>query len=673
METAGVPLTKTATERNREWRRRNPDESKRQRTEYRRKNSKWQTDASYLSKPFIAWDGEGISLKDGSHIYVMLAVKGEGVEDYTFNPKGLDTIDCFESVLRNANQTWGIHVIYGGNYDWNMWLGDVPKDKLERAYRGAYVDWNGYRFAWRQGKSFYLARVNEDGQAYEGVTMYDVGSFFQTAFVNACDSYLGENFYRRDIVVKNKALRSSFTMADVPDMREYNDIELTNLIRLMVELRERLNKCGLRPSRWDGPGAVASALLKRERIKNGMALSPDAVATAARHAYAGGRFEVLQFGSVNETVYEYDINSAYPAALLRVPNLNNGEWRYRSGDPGEHRFALYHVEYAGNDSSIPGALFRRDDNGTICYPMNVTGWYWSPEIETAREYCERGNGTMRVIEAWVFEERTEERPFAFIDRLYRMRQVYKAQGDGAHVGIKLGLNSLYGKTAQQVGARQLPTGEWRLPPFHQIEWAGYATSYCRGNILRACLDNLADVIAFETDAVFVSSRLPVPLTSELGAFEETVFDSLTYLQSGTYFGTSEGKTVERTRGIDKGQIHNADAQAALTMPRAEDRYITAGLTRFHGLGIALSQGMHKWRRWERLTKRVSVEPTGKRAHVDCDCGVGRGRGIELGRWHRTACPMLNDAHSAEFPVLWLNPDKAMAILAELRDTPGDWG
>lgn len=671
-DTPDIPLDGAA--RSRKWRAKDPERAYSAKKKYRHDNSKYETDASYLSRPFTVWDGEGITLEDGTHIYVMLSVKTDNEaqdSDYLFRPNGIGTAEAFEFILNFAERSRGsINVIYGGGYDFNMWFRDLRREVLEAVYRQRFVTWNGYRMAWRQGKSFYLSRVDPEGKSYDGVTIYDCAPFFQVPFVTACDDYLGDQFYRRDIVVKNKALRSSFTSADIPEVREYNDIELVNLIRLMNELRRRLNKAGLRPRRWDGPGAVASALMLREGIKHCRKESPPSVAKAARYAYAGGRFEVVKFGSVTDKAYEYDINSAYPAALRSVPDLAQGEWEYIQGDPGAIPFAMYHVRYKGKRADLPGAFFRRDGNGTVCYPMNVTGWYWSPEVETAREYCARGYGEMEIIEAWAFRPYDENKPFGFIDRLYRMRKVLKAQGDGAHVGIKLGLNSLYGKLAQQVGAEQR-AGEWRIPPFHQIEWAGFTTSFCRGRILRACLDDLDAVIAFETDAVFTSRPINVPETGELGDFEGMEFDSLTYVQSGMYFGKSGGKAVEKTRGIDRGSLHEKEVLEALSIPAASERFVTARLTRFVGAGIALSQSLDRWRRWETVTKRITLEPTGKRIHAACWC-MGTERGIALGRWHVTACPMLDAAHSQEFPVLWANPNPAMAVLAELRDVPEEW-
>lgn len=674
----------TGAERQKVYRERDPERWKRRERTYKHANSMWQSNGVYLSRDIMAWDGEGITRPDGSHDYVMFAAKStNGATADLVNLKGLATAAIFEFILETAALSPGaINVIYGGSYDFNMWLRDLPRHVAESVYRKKFVVWRNYRIGWRQGKSFYLARVNEHGKRIDtGVTIYDVVSFFQCPFVKACDEYLGERFSNREMIVTNKALRSSFTLADVPTVRVYNDAELDNLLMLVTELRARLNKCHLRPRRWDGPGAVAAALMLREDVKSYKGDLPLGAARAARVAYAGGRFEVLKFGHVEAPAYEYDINSAYPAALRQVPDLSSGTWRKVSRDPGPQPFALYHVRYRGNRSDIPGALFRRDPNGTICYPMAVTGWYWSPEIDTAREYCARGYGSMEIMSAWVYEPATEDKPFKFIDPLYRKRKALKAGGDGAHVGIKLALNSLYGKLCQQVGAERNPDGTWKIPSFHQLEWAGFTTSWCRATILRACLDNLDDVIAFETDAVFTRVPLPVTLGAELGDFEATEFTDLTYVQSGLYFGNlTDGRSVSKTRGVDRGTLTRETVLDRLAEPLARDRYATAPLTRFVGLGVAVSQSWERWRRWETQSKAMILEPSGKRIHLECDCMVLRydesGRaisnGIELGYWHTTACPVMSDAESSPFPVVWINPNPNMKELEDLRNEPNDY-
>lgn len=660
-------------ERQRRYRSNSPAKANATRRKYRHDNSKWQTDETYLSREFVAWDGEGITTDDGIHRYVMLAVKSATDSDYLANPHGLGTAQIFDFVLAAGERNAGaIHVVYGGGYDFNMWLRDVSESELRHIYSSKFAKWHGYRIAWRQGKSFYLCRLNALGEKIgSGVTIYDVVSFFQCPFVAACDDYLGERFHNRDMIVANKALRSSFTEADIPTVRTYNDAELVNLLALMNELRVRLNKVGLRPRRWDGPGAVASALLLREGIKEAQKESPPEVAEAARYAYAGGRFEVIKFGHVERKAYEYDVNSAYPSALRSVPNLAKGYWTHHDSDPGQLPFALYHVTSKAYRSDIPAPLFRRDANGTICYPLSVTGWYWSPEVEALRAYCERGYGEYTIDSVWEFRATSDDSPFHFIEPLYNKRRALKKAKDGAHVGIKLALNSLYGKLAQQVGWERKPDGTLRIPPFHQLEWAGYTTSHCRATVLKAALTDMDAVIAFETDALFTNRKLPVPMGSNLGDFEYVEFGSLTYVQSGMYFGNlADGKPVNKTRGVDRGSLTREMVLEKLAEKKAADRYVAAHLTRFIGAGVALSQSFKRWRIWETITKRMTLEPTGKRMHLECAaCSPA---GIAFGEWHETMCPFLTDEHSAEFPIAWINPDPAMTMLEELRDVPNEY-
>lgn len=661
-----------AAERQRRSRANNPANAAENKRRYRHDNSKWETNVSYLSRPFVAWDGEGVTVKR-EHKYVMFAGKGDGGSTYIDNEHGLATVTIFDTLLEYAEKhPTAIHVIYGGGYDFNMWLREFAYVELRHVYERAFYTWNGYRIGWRRGKSFYLCRVDENGDKIgRGITVYDVVSFFQCPFVKACDEYLGDKFAHRDMIVENKALRSGFGLDDIAQVREYNDAELDNLLSLMVELRIRLNNAGLRPRRWDGPGAVAAVLMQRENVKDAMVECPEGVRSAARYAYAGGRFEVIKFGHVERNAYEYDVNSAYPNALRNVPNLARGSWRHVQGDPGVHRFALYHIDSQAFRDDVPAPLFRRDENGTICYPQSVVGWYWTPERVSCDAYCDAGWGQRRVLDAWVFTPDVGvDSPFEFIEGLYKKRRALKKAGDGAHVGIKLALNSLYGKMAQQVGWGIKPDGSLRIPPFHQLEYAGYATSHCRMMVLLAALKNLRSVIAFETDALFTTTPIDVAMGSDLGEFEVTEFRDLTYLQSGMYFGTKiDGETISKTRGVDRGELTRDGVLERFVEPLAENRKATAKLTRFVGAGIALSQSFKKWRTWDVMTKRLTLEPTGKRIHIECAACTANGLG--LGEWHITMCPMLSKEHSAEFPIAWLNPNPAMIELEELRENGYD--
>lgn len=666
-------------ERQRRYRQRHGS-SNEVRRRYRHNNSKHVTDAAYLSQPIVMFDGEGYTGDDGIHRYNLFAAMSSesSVVHSISNNAGLSTMQVLDMIADMGIEYPGsIYAIYGGSYDINMLLRDLTDSEARRIYDTGSLRWEDYRLQWRRGKQLTVKRRDE-----KSVVLYDVVSFFQRPFVDACDEYLctirghdhrdehgytqGEECWEnRNGIVRSKARRGTFTPEELDDVADYNASELRNGIRLIQELRTRLNAVNLRPRRWDGPGAIAAALLTRERIKDARATCPPQVARAARYAYAGGRFELIRFGHCDAPAWEADLNSAYPAALATVPNLAKGEWELTGpGEPITSDFALVQIQSEAYRDDVPAPLFCRLPNGAVSYPQNVTGWYWSPEYHSTVAYCEAGWGRMKVLAAWQFRPYTDEKPFDFIHGLYLKRKALKAGKDGAHVGIKLALNSLYGKLAQQVGARE-HEGKWRLPPYHQLEWAGYTTSWCRANMLRAALTNLESVIAFETDAVFTSAPLDIPKSDALGEFEDIRFENLTYVQSGIYFADTADGAVTKSRGVDKGGLSREDVLNAFSQPRAADRHVVSSLTRFLTLGVALMQGMDKWRKWITMEKKITVEPTGKRIHSPyCWC-MDSGE-MALGRWHVTLCPHVGAMHSSEYPVMWINPDAAMSKLEELR-------
>lgn len=664
---------------------------------------------AYINREIIALDGEGWdSLNEWEfyrdtplQLYTMFAGMSSADRQYRTiqNPAGLGTVEIIEFLFELAGDSPdALMVIYGGSYDFNMWCADLSEDELHQLRKRESILWGDYKLSWRGGKYFRISRLEENGKKTT-LTVWDIVSFFQAPFVSACDSWLGNSWDSRDMIIENKAKRGQFDAEHSAEVAEYNAAELRVLIELTRALRARLAKVGWKPKRFDGPGAIASEVLKLNRIKDAMCESPAEVAEAARYAYCGGRFEVIKYGSVTQQCFEYDINSAYPTAMLELPDLTHGHWMHKGRGAKFGRFSLVHIRSRFARADIPAPLWIRDERGSIFYPQCVDGWYWAPEAQAAIDYIKRTNelydldSKITVLESWNFVEEVQPngkpyRPFAFVQDLYDYRKKLKAEGDGAQLVVKLGINSLYGKTAQQVGAREY-RGQWKLPPFHQLEWAGFITANCRATILSAASHDPEAVIAFETDALFVTHEIPVKRGKSLGDFEYSGFSELTYCQSGTYFATlvsDDGKetykVVEKTRGIDRGTLHKHDVMEAYEK-ESEFHLMEAPLTRFVGAGAALQQDFGLWRRWTKTPKKVSSIPgVGKR--VCNDYGIARmGKPVPREVWHTTFCPIgtldyeqgqRSYQKQQAYPVEWVNPNPAMSEMEELRNSghEGEW-
>lgn len=561
----------------------------------------------YMEREFIAWDGEGINEADRSHTYVLLGnSKGRSIR----NRKGLPTQEVFDLFLSYSGDKC-IHVIYGGNYDFNMIVRDLDKDSLYALYVTGHVWWNGYGIEWRGGKSF---SVRKNGKRF---LIYDVIPFFQCAFVKACDEYLGTEWPYRDEIVAGKSQRGDFDYDDIDAISKYNAAELDTLVRLCEELRDRLNKVSIRVNRWDGPGAIAAALYKKYGVKSSLGETPTPVNDAARFGYAGGRFEIVRKGHSNSRAYQYDIRSAYPSAMRYLPCLAHGTWTHSINPTGIVPFGIYRIEVAGTQvhPTRPQPLWHRNKDGTVYFSDNPHGWYWSPEATLGASLS-----NAVVHEGWEYHTDCACDPFSFVEPLYMKRAALKKAGDGAHIGLKLGLNSLYGKLAQQIGWD--PGPPLRLPPFHCLEWAGWVTSHCRAQVYKAAMTAPDDIIAFETDAVFSRVPLDVKIGERLGEWDETIYENLTYLKSGMYWGQTyvtdkdtgitSLKSVEKSRGINKGSISRDDVIYELQNGQQK---LHAEQSRFITLGQALHQNFDLWTHWVTSPRLISTVLWGKRIDV----------------------------------------------------------
>lgn len=638
------------------------------------------TEDAYLARTFVAWDGEGINEPDGSHTYFLLA---SSAGHHAMERVGLSTMQCFD-LLWSAHELDAVHVVFGGSYDINMMMRDMSRELLTRLYAGETVVWTFYKVTWRVGKFLRLTRDRKT------VTLYDVSPFFQTNFINACDEYLGDNWEARDQIVAGKADRGTFTWDAAANVDSYNAAELRNLVQLMNELRTRLFRVGIRLRRWDGPGAIASEMMRQHDVRKHIGVTPDRVAVAVRHAYAGGRFECMRTGHNEQGAFQYDIRSAYPAAMVDLPCLVHGEWRHISKPTTFAPFGLYFIRTAFQQHQTrPQPSWSRQSNGEVHYTDEPTyNWFWSPEAQiiadtgaTRGEYETffgvKGPAQCVVVEGWEWHQSCDDQPFAWVEGLYNKREALKRAKDGAQVALKLGLNSLYGKTCQQVGWKRSDDGTLRVPPFHCLEWAGFITSYTRAKVYRAAMLAPDDVIAFETDAVFMRVPVDLPLSNRLGDWELTEYTSLTYLKSGVYFGTrTDGaELVAKMRGMGKGSLTR---DAVLTAWRDGDNAVTTTETRFITLGQALMRDMRDWRRWITSERETKMALAGKRIeaiskvldnceHHDAHAGDG---------WMETMpCGHLWDvehALSCQYNVEWINPpdDERATLLRESDHTEG---
>jgi hypothetical protein len=606
---------------------------------------------AWNARQFIAWDGEGtkvnepVELSQKGHVfgyywdderelflqyerkpqpYVLLA-NSVGGQIKAPPPNGLSTTACLELLLETRRQyPESVFIGFGFNYDINQILKDVPIPFLESLVKNNWTVHQGggtsYHIQWFPRKYFIV--TNKRQGVTRSAILYDVLGFFNKTFVNVCKDYLGEDDPDLDMVQQGKDKREAFDWEELDDfIIPYNALELKMLVRVMDLLRKDLHTVGVMPSKWHGPGAVANETMAKFSVPISREI-PLEVQVASQFAYAGGWFEAFGMGRHPDFVYEADIHSAYPAAALHVPDLSDGSWEHvTSFEP--NTFGVWHLSYkspAGRNDIGPQPLFCRSKNGSISHPTEVQGWYWTPEASLLSACVEEG---------WVYRPRTDARPFAFVEDYYVQRRLLKMQGNPAERAIKTILASLYGKLAQTIGGKDGP------PRWHQLEAAGYITSYTRAKIWQAIRANPGAIIAVETDAVFSTEPLDLPYSDALGDWELKKFAEIVYLQSGYYYSTDLDGSVDcRKRGMDTDR--NTRQPLGLPYETVIDHLqnntgrgslptiaMIGNTTRFIGLGLALKT-QAVWRSWERKPRLIVLDSDArrnKRFHRSKDCSV----------------------------------------------------
>lgn len=598
---------------------------------------------NHADREFIAWDGEGINIRGPGRpqSYVLFG----STKGHIASRDGLGTFECLDHIIDTGRQhPTSIHVGFAFGYDSNMIVASLAPVKLGMLHRNGWVrlQHDGYTYVvtWARGKWLQVTRYN-DNIPKTTVRIFDIFAFFG---VSALQAWEGMGIPVPDSVREGKAKRKVFTLTDFDNgiVKSYWSVEIQLYAQLADELRRRVYNAGLRITQWYGPGALATYKMVEQGTKLHMGQTSPEVREAARYAYAGGRFELFKLGHTRRTVYGVDINSAYPHAISQLPSLVDGEWRHVDNPTTLQEFGVYRVQLlrAGGFDRPPGPVFHRDKDHNISYPWRVDGWYWTPEAHIAQR-C-----GARIIEGWEYIE-SAIRPFGWVQEVYDRRRDWKRRGISAQIALKLLLNSMYGKMAQRIGYNDQTK---RIPPFHQLEWAGWVTSYVRARLWGLMTQRTEDgrtvgmpwedLIAVETDGVYTTcdpARLGIVDSGNLGEWSVTEYDEVMYVQSGLAWLHGEPDNdhpdgwYPKRRGLDENTFTRTQCESYLRMLHARPSgripwpVYRGQSTRFVTLGQALASKIPTELRhcvWS--TDKREINPSGqggKRCHIWRQCAA----------------------------------------------------
>lgn len=556
---------------------------------------------------FRGVDGEGGNVEEEGtlfgtrHQYLSLRCGPDLLE--TGRP--LSWQECFAFLADRSR--YYIYVSYFFDYDVTMMIRTLPRrvasQLLNRHLRNidesgwmAPVSYGGFQFDYLPHKEF---KVRRDGSRH-WIVINDVGQFFQGPFLATLEKWQIGTEEERAFIKRGKEMRADF--AELTDeVRAYNALECLLLEQLMTSFRQVCKETGYVPKKWQGPGYLASAMLtahgvpRRESIP---ILSNRDFYNLALAGYYGGRFETTATGPIRTPVWQYDINGAYVALLRTLPCLTHGSWKYVKDRP-ESGLWFASVKF---DHDAPRYLYNlpfRLKNGNIRFPKEGKGVYWSTELEAA----EKAGTTCDFLGGWLYEPHCNCRWFDFVDSYYaeRLRLGKSAKG----YVLKLAGNSIYGKLAQSIG----------YAPWANPVWAGLITAGCRALLINAYSQAPDGCYMLATDGLFMDRKLDLPISTNLGEWEETYHpDGMFIVQPGIYFTGDSAKT----RGVERGRINGMREEFERQFSRfyqsqGEEHTVSVPVQNFVTARQAIVR--NKWQlagTWERDFREISFDWSNKR-------------------------------------------------------------
>ncbi|MDE1769022.1 MAG: DNA polymerase [Thaumarchaeota archaeon] len=415
-------------------------------------------------------------------------------------------------------------------------------------------------------------------KGHHSAVFFDIMQYFKESLANA---YLHNIGKLPDDYIKMKSKRSAFSeyfwKRSKKKIRYYCIQDCINTRKLAEHWIKLFHDSFLfYPARWISPAYLSEKVLFWNNIHiPRFQESPLEVHELATNSYFGGRFEILKRGYIGQA-YLYDINSAYPFALTKVPNFTKGRWIRQKTIHPKALLGFFKISANIPDVKVlPPFPFRK--NIMVCYPSGKFGDFVT--LEELRAV--KDTSWYEILDSWQYLDENPEYPYKeFIESLYEKRLALKIAKNPQQLAIKTILNSIYGKTGEVVQNR---IGNI----FNPIIFS-FITGFARAKLYSFVIKNNIerDVVAFATDSVCTTKKVSVG-DDKLGDFSlANQSDDVYYLQNGFY--RFDGKWKQRGLGsLGSREIEHID-----TIERDGKLLMKYKVTRPQRLKSAILQNLH---------------------------------------------------------------------------------
>lgn len=259
--------------------------------------------------------------------------------------------------------------------------------------------------------------------------------------------------------------------------------------------------------------------------------------------------------------WDLDIRSAFPHAMLQMPDFTRGNWI--KSKKFSKRAGFYLIQ--GTVSKCPwGVIFSHSFKALSGGISSI--WVTSYELEEALRSREIKN--LKILDGWIFKEApgSSGSPFCgFVDHFYRAKEQAKTKIEREF--NKLMLNSLYGKFIQRTEEEQ--NGKFKVGGLFDPCVGSLITGFVRARIHQ--FEHKYKALHTATDGLITTHRPDSrDIGEELGKLKIETFGDCLILRNKLYLHYNrEGNLVKR--GLHGYQ---GSPEELIQMWREKNRYYT---------------------------------------------------------------------------------------------------
>ncbi len=454
-----------------------------------------------------------------------------------------------------------VFVVYNLKFDAQIILKSLGK-KITSLYFGETGNGEKYTGIFEDIKIKYIPKkmlsLRSVNDKEKKVIIYDAMQFFLGSGIkkksdldSVAEKYLGKH-KEYDGKYQDKVFPDKIDQNELDKIIQYCKQDCVLAKQVMDIWIENFHSAfGFYPQKYHSMGSIAIDYLRTQLdYFPTFKYIPYDVNALAFNAYFGGRFEITERGLIQD-IHHYDIRSAYPYAMSKMPDFTRGKWikikNIAEFKDNKELIGFYKITTTVKEKKIAPFMFRGKLGLVYCPSGTFITHTTSNELKTA---VENYNVKIHKIQGYCFKPDHGAEHWEFNDIVnYMYRQRMSQTNEGQKYIFKIGINSLYGKTAQ---SKPEPRGI-----FNPVI-CSYITGYTRGMLLDAIKDNKDDITQLATDAIFSKKKLNnLPISQKLGDYEYNHHPKMIVIMAGVYsYNTDNDQKMQtKSRGFELRTIN----------------------------------------------------------------------------------------------------------------------